>query len=89
MNNYKDLIADLRHYFYDTELVLEAADAIEQLVKERDAAVADIPHDCGYCKWYVESDDECVQNFPCVSVNSKWEWHGEHWEWSGVQEVSK
>lgn len=38
MNDYKELIADLRHYFYDAEIVLDAADAIEQLVKERDAA---------------------------------------------------
>lgn len=59
--------------------MLLAADAIEQLVKERDAAVADIQPACGYCKWYVESDDECVRMFPCNNisgVNTGWEWRG-------------
>lgn len=76
MNSYKEVIYDLRHYFYDTEVVLEAADAIEQLVKERDAAVDDLKSampckackhltDLGYCeRCYLER----------------------HWEWRGVKE---
>lgn len=62
MTNYKDLIESLRSY--STEVisykidgafayaVTAAADAIEQLVRERDAAVADLKmlSDCRTCK---------------------------------------
>lgn len=48
MNDYKELISDLRHYYYDEKGALDAADAIEQLVKERDyyEACADEVWDC-------------------------------------------
>lgn len=87
MNDYKEPIADLRHYFYDAEIVLDAADAVEQLVKERDAAVADltsvIADECGlnqcyYCK-YREEDGQCHHD--CIPYSEKC-----GWEWRGVRE---
>lgn len=71
MSTYKELIYDLRRYFYDTELVLDAADAIEQLVKERDAAINDI-----------SISESCLtcNHKNCHAV------HGCEWEWRGVQE---
>lgn len=61
MSDYDKLVESLRSY--STEVisykidgdfayaVTTAADAIEQLVKEHDAAMADIPPVCVYCKW--------------------------------------
>lgn len=79
MNDYEELIADLRHYFYDTELVLDAIDAIEQLVKERNEAVADLKElaTCDYCKWFVDYDCTDFEHEEC---------HGNHWKWRGAQE---
>lgn len=81
MNDYKELIEDLRHYFYDTELVLDAADAIEQLVRERDTAIAATRKSCDTCK----KEDFCMTDagFPtlsaCVSASKC------NWKWRGVQ----
>lgn len=79
MNSYKELIYDLRRYFYDTGVVLEAANAIEQLVKERDAAVSDLTIDknCDFCKWSINGDCTDLEHDEC---------HGEHWEWCGIKE---
>lgn len=92
MTDYKDLIEILRSY--STEVisykidgafaygVTAAADAIEQLVKERDTAVADLKElaVCDYCKWLIGGDCTDLEHEEC---------HGEHWEWRGVQEASE
>lgn len=69
-----------------------AADAIEQLVrerdelvtkchrleKERDAAVSNLRKycDCIFCKWFIDGDCTDLKHEKC---------YGEHWEWGGVQ----
>ncbi len=52
--------------------------AIEQLVRERDAAVEDLKvnANCTNCK-YLNGEGYCVAN---------WCYNGEAWEWRGVQE---
>jgi len=56
------------------------SDAVTQLERERDAAVKDIPHACGYCKHYVHrKTHECHSKVPCANisgVNTRWEWRG-------------
>lgn len=86
MTDYTELIKNLK-YLSDTArypfvkklhagiLMKEAADAIEQLVKERDSSVEDLKLSalrgisvCRLCKNIKLCDDV---NFPC-----KWEWRG-------------
>ena len=95
MNDYKELIKELQAHagwaeanIYGVPIMLpdylkQAADAIEQLVKERDAAIATIPHKCWSCGkgYHTENGFECEEtwykgnNSNCLS-----------WEWRGVTE---
>lgn len=89
MNDYKELIECLKirsEYNRDGGFWNEAVandidraiDAIEQLVKERDAAIADLKEsaDCQFCKFYDAEEVDCIaKNCRC----------GEEWEWRGVQ----
>ena len=68
-------------------LLASVEGVIEQLVKERDAAVADLKsvlasecglNQCRYCK-YQEDDYQCHHD--CIPYSEKW-----GWEWRGVQE---
>ena len=57
----------------------ESYKIIAKLKAERDAAIACIPRACGFCKWYVEADNECARMFPCSNIsgmNTGWEWRG-------------
>lgn len=62
MNDCKELIADLRHYFYDEKLVLDAADAIEQLVEDNESykyAFADLHNEiANYCETIADLEKE-------------------------------
>ena len=80
-------LSNTKYYNYKTKecevhLHNVAADVIEQLVRERDAAVADLENlmhtysgtVCFYCKHYNDRHcDDCVL--------------GNKWQWRGVQEV--
>ena len=91
MNDYKGLIGELKEQCsamdYDCcSMAFRAADAIEQLVKERDAAVADLKsvlasecglNQCRYCK-YQEDDYQCHHD--CIPYSEKW-----GWEWRGLE----
>ena len=86
-------LSNTKYYNYKTKecevhLHNVAADVIEQLVKERDAAVADLKSElasecglnpCRYCK-YQEDDYQCPHD--CIPYSEKW-----GWQWRGVQEV--
>lgn len=86
MNDYKELLNKARLYrkLEHSPIVLsiydEMADAIEQLVKERDAAIATIPHKCWSCGkgYHTENGFECEEtwykgnNPNCLN----WEWRG-------------
>lgn len=89
MDEYKELIEQLNGAcivkvvmkdMTKADLFARAADAIEQLVKERDAAVADISRNCNLCKhwknWMCKFDNICI--------HIGHEYTG--WEWRGVQE---
>lgn len=99
MNDYKELITDLREEAEAVKAVewdipictenhiREAADAIEQLVRERDCAVADLRNalmndftmkQCYYCK-HQEKDGQCHHD--CIHYTAKW-----GWEWRGIKE---
>lgn len=89
MNDYKELVEQLNGAcivkvvmkdMTKADLFARAADAIEQLVKERDAAVADLKtvahrHNlCDCCKHCtVPNGDDCDYGDDC------------EWEWRGVQ----
>lgn len=80
MNDYKELALLLRSN-PNNVFQMNAADAIEQLVRERDAAVADL-HElftndespCAFC--IAEHCDKCIIDYP-------------YWKWRGVQEVGE
>ena len=61
----------------------EIADAMEQIVRERDAAVESLKskYECVDCKWWnvktQDCDDLCHE---CCNFNEL------HWEWRGVQD---
>ena len=80
MNDYKELLAELRKCKYCArDIAKYAADAIEQLVKERDAAVKDLKEWCDelcYCE-VCKHNSKCSKEF-CKFANN--------WEWRGVQE---
>lgn len=70
---------------------LESANAelltrCERLERERDAAVADIPRACGYCKWYGVNHNGCLPE--CKNPNGCWNISGINtgFEWRGVKE---
>ena len=55
----------------------------ERLERERDAAVADIPRACGYCKWFEinlgGNMTECHNPNGCMNIsgiNTGFEWRG-------------
>ena len=61
MNDYKELLAELRKCKYCArDIAKYAADAIEQLVTDRNAACNEL---CGYCgqhkEAYIGACDEC------------------------------
>lgn len=90
MNDYKELIELLAHPADgrdNADIMISAADAIEQLVKERDAVVADIQPDCGYCKWLRDFGDGawCFCPSPCRDISGV----KTMWEWRGVREASE
>lgn len=89
MNDYKELVKCLREEADAVQSIAiefnipindgnhsrEAAVAIEQLVRERDAAVADIDKNCGTCKHnYVTPID--YSNCDISASNCKWQWRG-------------
>lgn len=94
MNDYKKLIKRLRYGDYmmnsdpftlNTKMIewsAKAADAIEQLVKERDAAIADLR--CQSACWNcTKNGKDCHANMPKEQPNVMC---GD-FEWRGVQEV--
>ena len=87
MNDYKELLAELRKCKYCArDIAKYAADAIEQIMtdidavrKERDAAVKDLQEWCDelcYCE-VCKHNGKCSKEF-CKFANN--------WEWRGVQE---
>lgn len=86
MNDYKELIEELRGgaewaeaNIYQVPIMLpnylaQAAGAIEQLAKERDAALADLS-EFRVCKTCKNLHDGICTKLSC-SMCSKWEWRG-------------
>ena len=78
MNDYKELIAELRKCKYCArDIAKYAADAIEQLVRERDAAVEDMETiannmllGCEFCK------KNCAEQANCLTGDTRFEWRG-------------
>lgn len=88
MNDYKELIAKCNYWINlgdemgkklaITKFMEECRDAIEQLVKERDAAMADITHNCKSCmkKCVISDALNRLHNGEC-----------DEWVWRGVSKV--
>lgn len=87
--DYKELIEQLKratsfHGKWLRECMLDAADAIQTLLAERDAAVEDLKFSSGKrCRSCIYNDIS-IHGFPC---NSCCETGGmsEYWEWCGPQ----
>lgn len=64
-------------------IMMDLADAIEQLLRERDALLADLKKlaDCDYCKYGKGDYCEDTLHDGCIS--------GEYWEWRGVKDASQ
>jgi hypothetical protein len=59
---------------------------IQQLERERDAAVKCIPRDCGYCKHVIDygpSNAPGCKNSECRNISGI----NTGWQWRGAQEV--
>lgn len=95
MNDYKELIKKLRNEWTGSRY--EAAAAIEQLVKERDAAIDDFRYhaieECEICKHLKsEYEDhckeidycccECEKDCPCKACMKR---EQDYFEWRGVE----
>lgn len=84
MTDYKELCAALREETEDR--IREAADVIERLQRERDAAVTDLKvfHWCNFCKYcdLTYGEEPCRS---CTSGGNEWE-RTNNWEWIGVQD---
>ena len=91
MNDYRELCETLRlanSWQFAPKFVnamLDAADAIEQLVKERSAAIADLKEyaSCDYCK---HSNAECKEYWNIGECGLHGLCGGEKFKWRGVQE---
>lgn len=93
MADYKELIGQLNGAcivkvvmkdMTKADLFARAADAIEQLIKERDAAVADLKEGgfCMTCKHLVSTQEEKL----CMHCSILTGGGEDNWEWRGVQE---
>lgn len=83
MDDYKELVQRLRRHIMGDDYfninsdfasaVVQAADAIEQLVRERDAIAYDLSgfRDCSSCRHSVKYKSDCANLSEC-----KWEWRG-------------
>lgn len=99
MNDYKELIDELRseaenmrecrHDPWTADDYDKAAAAIEQLVRERDAAVKDIGWNCIKCKHYDKASPNYGYTEECENCGT-YPWFDDEaeskWEWRGVQE---
>lgn len=83
MNDYKELIEILRddEYCGKLDFVYDAADAIEQLVNERDALLRNLTD---ICRWD-ESPCASCKAVHCDACDDGYE----YWEWRVAQEASK
>lgn len=85
--DYKELIRILRDEDRGDVLdwVDDAADAIETLMEERDAAVEYIPRNCQTCKWW-DIDKGCTapdDMGQCLDLREAWQWRGPQKEGGG------
>ena len=61
----------------------DALALVEQLIAERNAAIADIPRTCATCKHYAhKKTHECHSKTPCANISGR----NTAWEWRGVKE---
>ena len=98
MNDYKELIEALHiDEMFDAAKTIEHLvkerdqlhDQINRLVKERDAAIADIrealnrTEECLLCRWFDGTHGCRKSDKSCEKSKT------DEWEWRGVQEVAK
>ena len=67
------------------KFISDAADAIERLQRERDAAIADLKEDasCDYCK---HANPECKEYWNIGEMGLSNLCHGDNWEWRGLHD---
>lgn len=87
--DYKELIeqlnsASILHGTWLRERMLEAADAIETLLGERDAAIKSLHGVCGECKYHGSG----FHRFPCDACSIRGTGLIDRWQWRGPQKES-
>lgn len=89
MEDYKELINKLRYFRSCPEDVAEAANAIETLLTERDAAIEMLHGECYACKyksgWFSKGPcATCKNGDPYTFLPHENAMHNkDNWEWSG------
>lgn len=83
--DYKELIKAMRSTDVKTVFThsLDAADAIETLLAERDAAVEDLKRGESRC-FTCSFDNMSIHDFPCNSCKEAGRM-GDYWKWRGPQ----
>lgn len=56
---------------------------LEQVKRERDAAVEDIPHECKTCLYHTVSFNGCTPDHDCTNLDGGCSNNYERWKWSG------
>lgn len=93
---YKKLIEQLRsasllHGTWLRERMVEAADAIETLLSERDAAVEDLRGDCKTCTYFdkLNLHEKCVHCKYARGLSKPQAAWFDRWQWRGPQKESR
>lgn len=68
------------------DLIESLSAELEQVKRERDAAVEDILRGCHKCKHFKVMFNGCTPDYDCEYSDVCED--GDHWQWRGVQEVS-
>lgn len=94
MMDYKELIEQLKraapfHGIWLRDRILDATTAIETLLAERDAAIADIENRCETCKHFVISFNGCTPDYDCDNPECRNSGENIGWEWRGPQKEDK
>lgn len=85
--DYKELIDHLKGSKLPSSK--EAARAIEFLLTERDAAIADIERRCETCKHFLISFNGCTPDYDCDNPECRDSGENIGWEWRGPKKEDK
>ena len=59
---------------------------LEQVKRERDAAIESIPHECDTCVYYTVSFNGCTPDYDCINPDGGCSNNYDRWQWRGPEE---